>query len=68
MDIDPTGCSTWKELSSPNVGLSKAEAGALDSAGLDMAGCSYLVAIRMLVCDSLKELKKVRAQYQKISH
>jgi hypothetical protein len=36
MDIEPTGCSTWKELSSPKVGLSKAEAGALESAGLDM--------------------------------
>ena len=25
IDIDPTGCSTRKEVSSPNVGLSKAE-------------------------------------------
>lgn len=36
MDAEPTGCSTWKELSSPNVGLSKADVGAFESAGLDM--------------------------------
>lgn len=36
IDIEPTGCSTWKELSSPNVGLSKAEVRGLGSMGADM--------------------------------
>lgn len=46
IDIEPTGCSTWKELSSPNVGLSKAEVRGLGSMGADMltkkeAGLNY---------------------------
>jgi len=36
IDIDPTGNSTWKVLSSPNVGLSKAEA-----IILDLSWCLY---------------------------
>lgn len=34
--MDPTGCSTWKVLSSPNVGLSKAEASALGGVETDI--------------------------------
>lgn len=37
MDMEPTGCSTWKVLSSPNVGLSKADVRGLGSIELDMA-------------------------------
>ena len=36
MDIEPTGCSTWNELSSPNVGLSKAEVSGFGSIELGM--------------------------------
>ena len=31
IDIDPTGCSIWKDVSSPKVGLSKAEVNGLIS-------------------------------------
>lgn len=36
MDIDPTGCSTWNELSSSKVGLSKAEVSGRGSIELDI--------------------------------
>lgn len=33
MDMEPTGWSTWNELSSPKVGLSKADVRGLGSRG-----------------------------------
>lgn len=36
MDIDPTGCSTWNELSSSKVGLSKADVSGRGSMELDI--------------------------------
>jgi hypothetical protein len=31
MDMDPIGCSRWKEMSLPNVSLSNADLGLMDS-------------------------------------